>query len=106
MAIVAAARVLAYVREKTSHELAKAIPIALALSVLIGGLAQLEENLKVIIEDPPGSDLTIEVVAFLVALEIGLRLTNDVTRAAVGALTSWRKHESAPPNGDEPQEPD
>lgn len=37
VAVVGAARILAYIRERTSHELAKAIPLALAFALLTGG---------------------------------------------------------------------
>jgi len=101
VAIVGAARVLAYVREKTSHELAKLIPLALALSLLIGGVAQLEDNLRVIVNDPLRSDLTVEMIAFLVALEIGLRLANDAIRGVVGAVATRRQRSSTPHDRDE-----
>jgi len=96
VAIVAAARLLAYIREKTSHELAKAIPLALAFAVLIGGLSQIEENLRVIVDQPLRSELTIEMIAFLVAIEIGLRLANDAIRASVGAVNRRRQRRSTP----------
>lgn len=106
VAIVAAARVLAYIREKTSHELAKAIPLALAFAVLIGGLSQIEENLRVIVDEPLRSELTIEMIAFLVAIEIGLRLANDAIRALVGAVNRRRQRGSTPataqPSHDDP----
>jgi hypothetical protein len=98
VAIVAADRILAYVREKTSHELAKVIPLTLALSLLIGGLAQLEDNLRVIVDGPFRSDLTVEMVAFLVALEVGLRLANDAVRGVVAAVTKRGQGASAPPD--------
>lgn len=101
VAIVAAARVLAYVREKTAQELAKAIPIALAFSLLIGGLAQLEENLRSIVDEPFQSDLTVTMVAFLVALEIGLRLATDLTRTVAWAVKKRRQEETTPDDRDE-----
>jgi hypothetical protein len=106
VAIVGAARVLAYVRQKTSHELAKLIPLALVLSLLIAGVAQLEDNLRVIVDDPFQSDLTVEMIAFIVALEIGLRLVNDATRGVVGAVAERRQRSSTPPDhGEAPQQP-
>jgi hypothetical protein len=80
VSIVAAARILAYVREKTSHELAKAIPLALTFILLTGGTLRLEENLASLTDDPTRSDLSSEMVVFLIALEIGLRLVTDATR--------------------------
>lgn len=91
VAIVAAARILAYVREKTSHELAKLIPLALALSLLISGVSQIEDNLRAILDEPLRSGLTIEMIVFLVALEIGLRLVNDAIRGVVGAVARRRQ---------------
>lgn len=105
VAIVAAARVLAYVREKTSRELAKLIPLALALSLLIGGVGQLEDNLRVIVDDPFRSDLTAEMIAFLVALEIGLRLANDAIRGVVGAVATRRQRSSTPHDRGEASQP-
>lgn len=102
VAIVAAARLLAYVREKTAHELAKLIPLALALSLLVGGLVQFEENISVIVDGEYRSDLTIELVAYLVVLEIALRLTNDVIRKVVTWLRMRRSRSVAPDGGDQP----
>lgn len=80
VSIVAAARILAYIREKTSHELAKAIPLALTFILLTGGTLHFVENLASITDDPTRTNLTSEMVVFLIALEIGLRLLTDATR--------------------------
>jgi hypothetical protein len=65
VAIVGSARLLAYGRQKTAHELAKAIPLALT---------------------------------FLVALEIGLRISTDAGRSIRRA---WRhRHEDEHPDVD------
>lgn len=98
VAIVGAARVLAYIRQKTSHELAKLIPLALVLSLLIAGVGQLEDNVRAIVDDPFRSDLTFEMIGFLVALEIGLRLVNDAGRGVVGAVTKRRQPSSTLPD--------
>jgi hypothetical protein len=90
VAIVAAARILAYVREKTSHELAKAIPLALAFVLLTGGTVHWEENLARILENPEGSSFTNEMVAFLVILEIGLRLLTDTSHAVMAFIRERR----------------
>ncbi len=90
VAIVAAARILAYVREKTSHELAKAIPLALAFALLTGGTLRFEENLTRMIERPEGQALTEEMIVFLVTLEVGLRLLTDTSNAALGAIRERR----------------
>ena len=82
VAVVAAARLLAYLRQRTSHELAKAIPLALAFSLLLGGLPRIEDNLQLLTDQPYETDLTITMLAFLGALEAGLRLLTDLTRAS------------------------
>ena len=104
VAIVAAARLLAYVREKTSHELAKLIPLALALSLLVGGLAQFEDNMRVFIDGEYQSELTVELVGFLVVLEIALRLVNDAIGGTYKALSGRRHRASAAPESAEPLE--
>lgn len=90
VAVVAAARILAYVREKTSHELAKAIPLALAFGLLTGGSLKLEENVARILERPEGQALTEEMIIFLLVLEIGLRLLTDTSHAVLGAVQQRR----------------
>jgi hypothetical protein len=93
-AIVAATRILAYIREKTAHELAKAIPLSLAILLLTGATLNLEKNIRSLLDNPDRSDLTPEMIVFLLALEIGLRLTNDASRAALGAIRRRRGIES------------
>jgi hypothetical protein len=92
--IVAATRILAYVREKTAHELAKAIPLSLTILFLTGGTSHLEENLTSIVEDPSPTSLTDEMIVFLVVLEIGLRLLTDGTHALLAAIRARRGVES------------
>ncbi len=89
-AVVAATRILAYVREKTSHELAKAIPLSLAFLLLTGGATRLDENLAAIAADPARSDLTAEMLTFLIGLEIGLRLLTDGSNAALASIRRRR----------------
>jgi len=89
-AIVAATRILAYVREKTAHELAKAIPLALAFVLLTGGTLKFEENLARLTDRPEGQELTGEMILFLVILEVGLRLVTDTSRAALAAIRERR----------------
>jgi hypothetical protein len=105
VAIVAAARLLAYVRQKTSRELAKLIPLALALTLLIGGVSQLEDNLQGIMDDQFRTDLTVEMIIFLVALEIGLRLATDAIRRVVGVVAARRQRSLAPHGPGEASEP-
>jgi hypothetical protein len=105
VAIVAAARLLAYVRQKTSRELAKLNQLALALTLLIGGFSQLEDNLQGIMDDPFRTDLTAEMITFLVALEIGLRLATDAIRRVVGVVAARRQRSLAPHGPGEASEP-
>jgi hypothetical protein len=89
-AIVAAARILAYVREKTSHELAKAIPLALAFVLLTSGVSKLDDNLRAVVEDPSRSELTTTMMVFLIALEIGLRVMTDGSHRILAAIRHRR----------------
>jgi hypothetical protein len=89
-AIVAATRILAYIREKTAHELAKAIPLALAFVLLTGGTLKFEENLARLTDRPEGQELTEEMILFLVILEVGLRLVTDTSRVALAAIRERR----------------
>lgn len=90
VAVVGAARILAYVRERTSHELAKAIPLALAFALLTGGATHIDDNIARILEDPRYSELTTAMVAFLLALELGLRLATDSSHAALASMRRRR----------------
>ncbi len=94
VAVVAAARILAYARQATSHELAKAIPLALAFVLLTGGNMNLEQNLARILERPEQSALTDEMIAFLIVLEVGLRLVTDTSRLALASIRRRRGIES------------
>jgi hypothetical protein len=85
VAVVGATRILAYVREKTAHELAKAIPLAFAFLLLTGGTLNLEDKVTRIADRPDALGLTDTMVLFLVALELGLRLTADGSNA----LLAW-----------------
>jgi hypothetical protein len=89
-AIVAAARILAYIRETTAHELAKAIPLSLAIILLTGGVLNLEANIKLLTERSDMSDVTGEMIVFLIALEIGLRLITDGAQALLAAIRRRR----------------
>jgi hypothetical protein len=85
VAIVGATRILAYIREKTAHELAKAIPLAFAFLLLTGGALNLEDKVARVTERPEALGLTNTMVLFLVALEVGLRLATDGSNA----LLAW-----------------
>jgi hypothetical protein len=88
--VVAATRILAYIREKTAHELAKAIPLSLAIILLTGGALNLWENLVLLAERSDLTDLTPQMIAFLLALEIGLRLLTDGSHAVFAAIRHRR----------------
>jgi hypothetical protein len=90
VAVVGAARILAYVREKTSHELAKAIPLALAFVFLTGGAGNLVDNLTRLLKEPDRSELTPQMVAFLVVLEIGLRIVTDTSHVLLSSIRERR----------------
>jgi cadmium resistance protein CadD (predicted permease) len=85
VAVVGATRILAYVRERTAHELAKAIPLAFAFLLLTGGTLNLEDKIARVADRPDALGLTDSMVLFLVALELGLRLATDGSNA----LLSW-----------------
>ncbi len=85
--VVGGARLLAYLREKTAHELAKAIPMALLFLLLTGASIDLEERLEAL-ADVDGTDLTSEMLTFLIFLEVGLRISTDTGR---WMRTTWRQ---------------
>jgi hypothetical protein len=87
VAIVGASRVLAYVREKSAHELAKAIPLALLFLLMTGASVDIDQRMAAAAERG-GADITAEMLEFLVALEILLRLATDTSRVAVRA---WQR---------------
>jgi hypothetical protein len=87
VAIVGASRVLAYVREKSAHELAKAIPLALLVLLMTGASVDIDQRMAAAAERG-GADITAEMLEFLVALEILLRLATDTSRVAIRA---WQR---------------
>jgi hypothetical protein len=93
-AVVAAARMLAYIREKTAHELAKAIPMSLAIILLTGGALNLEANMQLAMDRPELISLTPEMIAFLLIVEIGSRLITDASQAVLATVRSRRGIES------------
>lgn len=90
VAVVGAARILSYIREKTSHELAKAIPLSFAFLILTGGTLSLEAKVQRLAERPEGIALTDTMIIFLVALEISLRLLTDGSHAALATMRRRR----------------
>lgn len=94
VSVVAAARILAYVREKTAHELAKAIPLSFAFLLLTGGALNLDEKVAQLSDESfqfLGSDA---MIPFLVVLEIGLRLVTDASHATLSWIRGRRGIES------------
>lgn len=94
VAIVGAARILAYVREKTAHELAKAIPLAFAFLLLTGGALNLEDKIARVADRPDALGLTDTMVVFLIVLEVGLRLVTDGSNALLAWIRRRRGIES------------
>jgi hypothetical protein len=93
-AIVGATRLLAYIREKTSHELAKALPLALAFALITGSGFNLQQKAAAF-EDPASlSTLTPAMLLLLIALEIGLRILADGSNAVLGYARNRRGIES------------
>jgi hypothetical protein len=90
VAVVAAARILAYVREKTSHELAKAVPLSFAFLLLTGGAINLEQKLARLADRPDVVSMTTDMVVLLVSLEVGLRVLTDSTHAVMRAIRRRR----------------
>jgi hypothetical protein len=84
-AIVVATRILAYLREKTAHELAKAIPLSFAIILLTGGSLNVSANLEALLGNPASSALRDDMVAFVVGIEIAMRIVTDTTTA----LLAW-----------------
>jgi hypothetical protein len=85
VSMVAATRILAYVRERTAHELAKAIPLALAFMLLTGGALNLDEKFARLAARPEVTSLTTQMIVFLIVLEVGLRLLTDGTTTVLAA---------------------
>lgn len=89
VAIVGAARLLAYARQKTAHELAKAIPMAFLFLLLTRASPDLDEKLA-LIEERDVEGLTDEMIAYLIALEVALRILTSGSQAVLA--WSRRRH--------------
>lgn len=90
VSVVGAVRILSYVRQKTAHELAKAIPLSFAFILLTGGSVDLLERLTLVSERPQGTELTSEMLWFLIALELGLRFLTDGSHAILATMRRRR----------------
>jgi hypothetical protein len=93
-AIVGAARVLAYIRQRTSHELAKAVPLSLAVFIITGGSLNLEQKAATLAANPRAGTVTIEMLLVLVAIEVGLRVATDGSNAALAEVRRRRGSEN------------
>lgn len=90
VAVIGATRVLAYARQKTAHELAKAIPLSFAFLLITGGSLSLTEKLATVQQSTAGINLTDEELILLMGIEVALRLTTDVTTTVLGAIRQRR----------------
>jgi len=93
-AVVVATRILAYVREKTAHELAKAIPLSFAIILLTGGALHLTDNIEALLANPTASGLTDDMIVFVIGVEIALRVVTDSTHALLADIRRRRGIES------------
>ncbi len=84
VAVVGAARILAYARQKTAHELAKAIPLAFLFLLLTGGNPDIDAKMTMLADRNDSLGLTDEMIIFLIALEVSLRILTDGSHAALG----------------------
>lgn len=90
VSVVGAARVLAYARQKTAQDLAKAIPLALAFLLLSGAALNLEEKLQRLQDNPQAADVTPDLLLLLVGLELALRVMTDASHAVLAAIRRRR----------------
>jgi hypothetical protein len=90
VSVVGAARILAYAREKTAQDLAKAVPLALAFLLISGGALNLDQKFARLREDPTAGDLTPDLLLLLVALELVLRIVTDGAHAVLAAVRQRR----------------
>jgi hypothetical protein len=67
--------------------LAKAIPLALLFLLMTGASVDIDQRMAAAAERG-GADITAEMLEFLVALEILLRLATDTSRVAIRA---WQR---------------
>jgi hypothetical protein len=88
--VIGATRVLAYIRQQTAHELAKAIPLAFAFLLLTGGALNLDQKLQRLSTDTGAFDITPEMLQLLIGIELILRLTTDGSHALLGAIRRRR----------------
>lgn len=94
-AIVGAARLLAYIYAPSSHELAKAVPLSLAVVLITGGQLNLDAKLETVVSGGSGfGDMTDPMLVVLVGLEWTLRIVSDGSNALLAYVRSRRGIES------------
>jgi hypothetical protein len=90
VSVVGGARVLAYAREKTAQDLAKAIPLALAFLLISGGALNLDQKLETLRTNPRAAEVTPDLLLLLIGIELALRLTTDGAHAVLVAIRRHR----------------
>ena len=94
-AIVGAARLLAYIYAPSSHELAKAVPLSLAVVLITGGQLNIDAKLEAMLSGGSGfGDMTDTMLVVLVGLEWTLRILSDGSNALLTYVRSRRGIES------------
>ena len=95
VSVVGATRVLAYANERVSHELAKALPLALLFLLLTGGNPHLEAKFEAL-RQLDTAEMTDVMIAFLIVLEISLRIVTDGSARAPGLGAATAGHPIGP----------
>ncbi len=95
-AIVGAARLLAYVYAPSSHELAKAVPLSLAVVLITGGQLNIDAKLETMLAGGSGfGDMSDTMLVVLVGLEWTLRFFTDGSNALLAwARAAWRRSDA------------
>lgn len=94
-AIVGAARLLAYIHAPSSHELAKAVPLSLAVVLITGGQLNIDAKLSTIAAGGAGfGDISETMLVVLVGLEWTLRILTDGSNALLALARERRGIES------------
>lgn len=82
-AIVGATRLLSYVYQKSAHELAKALPLAMMFALITGGGLNLDQKLALAGQPGGIGEATNGMILALIGLEIGLRALTDGSNATL-----------------------
>lgn len=89
-AIVGATRLLTYVHQRSAHELAKALPLAMLFALITGGGLNLDQKAVSLTERGGLASVSNGTILFLIGLEIGLRLATDGSNAILRAVRRRR----------------